>query len=348
MTPRRKSIIGLAIALVVLAGAAAGVYWGGKAWLLGRRASQIGQTELVEIAKGASLAQAAKTLAEAGIVDNARLFQLAGRLTVDHGPIKAGEYELSPAMSAARILGFLRSGRVKLHYVLIPEGFTLEQIAARLGQGGIADAEQVRGLAQDPAFAAELGVKQPTLEGYLFPDTYRFPRHLGARAALSAMVNRYNQAWHSLAPVAEQKGWSRHKATTLAAIIQKEAAKDEEMPLISAVYHNRLKRGMRLQADPTVIYGMGKDYCGNLTRSNLECDTPYNTYTRTGLPPGPICSPGSGALSAALHPADVPYLYFVAKGDGGHQFSTTYSQHQKAVDAFQKKRKSRSREVSGG
>ncbi|MBU4563778.1 MAG: endolytic transglycosylase MltG [Desulfarculus sp.] len=338
MRPWRHSLLALLAALALLAGVAAGVYWGGKAWLLERRASQSGQAELVEIAKGSSLAQAAKALADAGIVNNARLFQLAGRLTSEDGPILAGEYELSSAMNAARILRFLRSGRVKLHYVLIPEGYTLSQIAARLDESGIAEQAEVLRLAADPAFTAELGVGQPTLEGYMFPDTYRFPRHLGARAAMSAMVGRYNQAWQALVPAAKQQGWSRHKATTLASIIQREAGKDEEMPLISAVYRNRLKRGMRLQADPTVIYGLGEAFKGNLTRAHLESDTTYNTYTRTGLPPGPICSPGREALAAALRPAQVPYLYFVAKGDGSHQFSTTYAQHQKAVDAFQRHR----------
>ena len=337
MRPWRHSLLALLAALALLAGVAAGIYWGGKAWLLDRRASQSGQTELVEIAKGSSLAQAAKALAEAGIVKNARLFQLAGRLTSEEGPILAGEYELSPAMNAARILRFLRSGRVKLHYVLIPEGYTLAQIATRLGESGIADPDEVLSLATDPAFAAGLGVARPTLEGYPFPDTYRFPRRLGARAVLSTMVNRFERAWRALAPTAKKQGWSRHKVTTLAGIIQKEAAKDEEMPLISAVYRNRLRRGMRLQADPTVIYGLGDAFTGNLTRAHLESDTPFNTYTRTGLPPGPICSPGREALYAALHPAQVPYLYFVAKGDGSHQFSTTYAQHQKAVDAFQRK-----------
>ncbi|MBU1156099.1 MAG: endolytic transglycosylase MltG [Proteobacteria bacterium] len=336
MKPWRHSLLALLAALALLAGVAAGGYWGGKAWLLERRASQSGQTELVEIAKGSSLAQAAKALADAGIVGNARLFQLAGRLTSEDGPILAGEYELSPAMNAARILHFLRSGRVKLHYLLIPEGYTLAQIAARLDESGIAEQAEVLRLATDQDFAAGLGVDQPSLEGYLFPDTYRFPRHLGARAAMSAMVGRYHQAWQALAQAAKQQGWSRHKATTLASIIQREAGKDQEMPLISAVYRNRLKRGMRLQADPTVIYGLGGAYKGNLTRAHLESDTTYNTYTRTGLPPGPICSPGREALAAALRPAQVPYLYFVAKGDGSHQFSTTYAQHQKAVDAFQR------------
>ncbi|MBU2519506.1 MAG: endolytic transglycosylase MltG [Proteobacteria bacterium] len=338
MRPWRHSLLALLAALALLAGVAAGGYWGGKAWLLGRRASQAGTAELVDIPKGATLARAGQVLAQAGIVKNPRLFELAGRLTAEDGPILAGEYELSPAMNAARILRFLRSGRVKLHYVLIPEGYTLAQIAARLDEGGIAQESEVLLLANDPAFAAELGVDRPSLEGYLFPDTYRFPRHLGARAVLSAMVGRADRAWQPLTPVAKRQGWSRHDATILASIIQREAGLDAEMPLISAVYRNRLKRGMRLQADPTVIYGLGRSFNGNLTRANLEGDTPYNTYTRAGLPPGPICSPGRDALKAALHPANAPYLYFVAKGDGGHQFSTTYAQHQKAVDAFQRRR----------
>jgi UPF0755 protein len=338
MKPGHKSLIGLGLAVVVALGAAAGIYWGGKAWLLHRRASQCGQTQLVEIARGSSLTQAAQALAQAGIIANPRLFQLAARLTDEQGPIKAGEYELSPAMEARRILHFLRTGRIKLHQVLIPEGYTLAQIADRLDEGGIAEAETVLDLAQNQAFIKELGLEEPSLEGYLFPDTYNFPRHLGARAALSAMAARYQKAWKQLAPEAQAQGWSRGQVTTLASIIQKEAGDDKEMPLISAVYRNRLKKGMRLQADPTVIYGLGKEFDGNLTRAHLTGDTPYNTYTRTGLPPGPICSPGRAALEAALNPAPAPYLYFVAKGDGKHQFSTTYAQHQKAVDAFQRRR----------
>ncbi len=338
MRPWRHSLLALAAALAILAGLAAGTYWGGKAWLLERRASQAGATQLVEITKGSSLAQAGQVLAKAGIVSNARLFELAGRLTRADGPLLAGEYELSPAMNAARILRFLRSGRVKLHYLLIPEGYTLAQIAARLDEGGIAQKDEVLRLAQDREFAAELGVSRDSLEGYLFPDTYRFPRHLGARAALSAMVARYDRAWQELADEAQKQGWDRHKTTTLASIIQKETGVEAEMPIISAVYRNRLKRGMRLQADPTVIYGLGQSFNGNLTRSHLEGDTPYNTYTRAGLPPGPICSPGREALQAALRPAQAAYLYFVAKGDGSHQFSHTYAQHQDAVNAFQRGR----------
>ncbi|MCF8033887.1 MAG: endolytic transglycosylase MltG [Desulfarculaceae bacterium] len=339
MRPGHKSALGLVVAVIVVTLAGWGAYVLGTTWLLGRRASPSGVAIVVDIPKGASLSSAGEALAKAGVVDNPRWFALAGRITSDDGPILAGEYELSPAMSAARILQFLRQGRVKLHYVLIPEGFTLADIAARLGEAGIVHSWTAIRLGRNPEFAADLEVNQPTLEGYLFPDTYRFPRHLGTRTVLSKMVARFDRAWAKLAPAAKAAGMSREQAVILASIIQKEAGVDQEMPLISAVYHNRLKRGMRLQADPTVIYGLGPAFDGNLTRADLDRDTPYNTYAHTGLPPGPICSPGLAALRAALAPAKASYLYFVAKGDGRHQFSVTYAQHLKAVNHYQRKRR---------
>ncbi|MCB2225694.1 MAG: endolytic transglycosylase MltG [Desulfarculaceae bacterium] len=339
MRPGVKSTVGLAVAVLLLGLAGFGAYLVGTTWLLGRRASPSGVAVVVDIPKGANLRSAAEILAKAGVVDNARWFALAGRITAEEGPIRAGEYELSPAMNAARILQFLRQGRVKLHYVLIPEGYTLRQIAARLGESGIAEQGEVLRLGRDPDFAAGLGIDHPTLEGYLFPDTYRFPRHLGARAVLSAMVGRFDKVWAGLAPLAKAAGMAQAKVVILASIIQRETAVNREMPLVGAVYSNRLKRGMRLQADPTVIYGLGAAFDGNLTRSDLEKDTPYNTYTRRGLPPGPICSPGREALLAAIQPAKAPYLYFVAKGDGEHQFSVTYAQHVKAVDKYQRHRR---------
>ena len=338
MRPGVKSALGLVLAVLLVVMAGWGAYVVGSTWLLGRRASPSGAAKVVDIPRGASLAQAARILAKAGVIDHPRWFGLAARLTSEDGPIRAGEYELSPAMSAARILNFLRLGRVKLHYVLIPEGFTLRQIATRLGGEGVAQKDEALRLGDSASFAADLGVEAKSLEGYLFPDTYRFPRRLGARSVLSAMVGRFERAWRGLAPEAKAAKMSQAQVVILASIIQREAMLEAEMPLISAVYHNRLKRGMRLQADPTVIYGLGAAFDGDLTRSDLERDTPYNTYTRRGLPPGPICSPGLAALWAAIHPADKPFLYFVAKGDGHHQFSLNYAQHQKAVDKYQRHR----------
>jgi UPF0755 protein len=253
------------------------------------------------------------------------------------GSLQAGEYALSPAMSYRSLVQTLHQGRVVLHAVLVPEGFTQREIIRRLAEAGLLRAENARALASDPEFVRRLGLSGDSLEGYLFPDTYSFPRGLGARAVLTRLVRRFHEVWRPLAPKARALGLSRREAVTLASIIEAEAGLDRERPLISAVYHNRLAKGMPLQADPTVIYGLD-DFDGNLRRSDLRADTPYNTYTRQGLPPGPICSPGAASLAAAVAPARVDYLYFVATGDGGHHFSATYRQHVNAVNRFQRRR----------
>lgn len=332
---RRLQVVVLGV--VLLAALLAGGLWAGKVWLLARPAGAPGPALVVEIPKGAGLQRIAELLAKAGVVQHAQLFLLAAFITQDHGRIKAGEYELSPAMSNAAVLEDLRQGRVKLHAILLPEGFTLRQIVERLASFRVVQPSAAQELAQDPAFLGSLGIKAPGLEGYLFPDTYRLPREYGARAAFAAMVRRFQQVWQPLAPAAQAQKLSRLQAVTLASIIEKETSLDRERPLVSAVYHNRLKRGMPLQADPTVIYGLGPQFDGNLTRDHLEKDTPYNTYTRPGLPPGPICSPGAASLKAAVLPAEVPYLYFVAKGDGSHVFNVSYEAHRRAVNLYQRR-----------
>jgi peptidoglycan lytic transglycosylase G len=332
-----RRLLALALVLVLVAGLAVGGFFVFKSWLLARRAAPDGPAKVVEIPKGSGLSRSAEVLAKAGVVDRPRLLVLAGLMTKKDGPIQAGEYELSPAMSAAQILRFLRQGRVRLHTVLLPEGYTMDQMLLRLASFGIVDLEEAQELGRDPEFAAGLGIDQPNLEGYLFPNTYRFPKGMGARAVLGALVRRFKAAWRPLAPAAKALKMSQRQAVILASIIEKEAARDSERTLISAVYHNRLKKGMRLQADPTVIYGLGDDFDGNLTRAGLNQDTPYNTYLHKGLPPGPISSPGKASLYAAVHPAKVPYLYFVATGNGGaHKFSTNYAKHKRAVDKYQR------------
>lgn len=332
----RPWLLGVAAPLLALLLAAG--YLGGRHLLLNHRADPAGKQVVVTVPKGAGLEQVASALTKAGVVDHPLLFDLAARLMGVHRRLKAGEYALSPAMTYAVILDYLARGRVLLHPVLIPEGFTAEQIIERLAAAGLVDPKRARELVNDPEFAAELGIKAPGLEGYLFPAVYRLPRGLSARAVLSRMVRRFNEAWAPLAGEARARGMTRLQAVILASIIEREARLDSERPLISAVYHNRLKKGMPLQADPTVIYGL-EDFNGNLTRGQLKADTPYNTYTRGGLPPGPICSPGAASLKAAVEPADVPYLYFVAKGDGGHHFSKGYRDHVNAVNRYQRHRR---------
>lgn len=296
------------------------------------------QSITVVVPKGAGLRQTARILARAGVVDHPGLFVLAARLTGRQSRIQAGEYALSPAMSYRRLLHILSTGRVVLHTVLIPEGFTLRQIIDRLASAGLVDRGRALALAHDRAFLDRLGLREAaSLEGYLFPATYRLPRGLDTAAVLARMVRRFLRQWEEIAPQARARGMTRHQVVTLASIIEREARLDRERPLISAVYHNRLKKGMPLQADPTVIYGL-EHFDGNLRRVHLATDTPYNTYTRTGLPPGPICSPGLASLRAAVNPAPVDYLYFVARGDGSHHFSRTYRQHRRAVNRYQRRR----------
>ncbi len=318
--PSRKR---LALVAVLALALAMPLYVLAKHLILEHRAAASAPQVVVEIPRGAGALQVGEILAQAGVVRQAWLFALATRLGQQPGRLQAGEYGLSAAMTLRDILEMLEQGRVLQHLVLIPEGFTLAQILERLVQERLLAPGEAQALPGDHQLAASLGLGREGLEGYLFPDTYHFPKGLPAKAMLGAMVKRFQQAWEPLAPAAQAQGLSRRQAVTLASIIEREAKVPAERPLISAVYHNRLKKGMKLQADPTVIYGL-PDFDGAITRAQLEHDHPYNTYNREGLPPGPICSPGRASLAAAVHPAAVDYLYFVAKGDGSHAFSVEY------------------------
>ncbi len=329
-----KLNLGLILPLLVALALPAGL--GARLWLLDLRAAPSGAEVAVEIPKGAGVMQVGEILEKTGVVRSAWGFALASRLTT-LGPLKAGEYGLSPAMSQRAILNHLARGRVLLHSVTIPEGFSLTQVVARLAEARLLDPALALELARDREFVTSLGLKGDSLEGYLFPDTYRLPRGLGARAVLTLLARRFQAEWKALEPLAAKGGLGQRQAVILASIIEREARVDEERPVISAVYHNRLKLGMKLQADPTVIYGLG-DFEGNLTRVHLEKDHAYNTYTREGLPPGPICSPGLASLKAALRPAAVDYLYFVAKGDGSHAFSRAYQDQINNINRYQRRR----------
>ena len=330
----RKLNLGLILTLLLALAPPGGL--AARLWLLNQRAATAGAEVAVEVPKGAGVMQVGEILEKAGVVKSAWAFALASRLT-SLGPLRAGEYGLSPAMSQRAILTHLSRGRVLLHSVTIPEGLTLGQAVARLAEAHLVDQAQALDLARDPEFVAALGLKGGSLEGYLFPDTYRLPRGLGTRAVLTILVRRFQAEWQALEPLAAQRGLGQGQAVTLASIVEREARVADERPLISAVYHNRLKIGMKLQADPTVIYGL-EDFEGNLTRAHLERDHVYNTYTREGLPPGPICSPGLASLRAALRPAAVDYLYFVAKGDGSHAFARHYQDQINNVNRYQRRR----------
>jgi UPF0755 protein len=256
--------------------------------------------------------------------------------------LKAGEYALTTAMRPLEVLDWLESGRVIQHEVLVPEGFTAEQIGRVLEARGLASYDEFVRLARDRGFARALGVEADALEGYLFPQTYYFARRVGAAEIIRTMVAMFQATFtEELARRAAELKLTPHQVVTLASIIEKESGNAAERPLISAVFHNRMRKRIPLQSDPTVIYGI-KEFDGNLTRKHLIELTPYNTYRIRGLPPGPIANPGKAALLAALYPAAADHLYFVSKNDGTHVFSGSLREHNRAVEKYQRRRAKRS------
>ncbi len=248
--------------------------------------------------------------------------------------LMAGEYEVERGASTLGVLRLLETGRVKQHVVLHPEGATVAELARGLEAERLARAADVARLASDPAFLRGLGIEGPSLEGYLFPDTYQFVRGMAPEEILTRMVQRLRgKLGPDIGARARARGLSVHQLLTLASIIEREAVVPEEMPTISAVFWNRLKLDMPLQADPTVQYAVGKERRA-LTRADLLLDHPFNTYRHPGLPPGPIASPGLRAIEAALAPAPVRYLYFVAMDERRHHFSATVEQHNAAVARY--------------
>jgi UPF0755 protein len=212
----------------------------------------------------------------------------------------------------------------------------VRDIATLVAAKGLGDRQTILDLAVDQAFIASLGLTLPSLEGYLFPDTYHIPRGMRERHLLVLMVRTLQENYtQDIAARAQGAGLSQHEVLTLASLIEKEAQLEAERPLIAAVYLNRLQRGMRLQCDPTVIYALGEHFDGNLRKADLDLDSPYNTYRYTGLPPGPIANPGRRSIDAAVAPAPVDYLYFVATGNGKHHFSRTLIEHNQAVEKYQ-------------
>ncbi|MCK9274918.1 MAG: endolytic transglycosylase MltG [Syntrophales bacterium] len=295
-------------------------------------------TITVQIPKGRGFPEISTILEENGLVTNKRSFYLLVRLKNAGRFIKAGEYELSGSMTPLRLVEKLKSGSVKKYNISIPEGFTVAQAADRFAAWKLADAEMFRLRACDIDFLASMGIKAENAEGYLFPDTYVIDKTMDESDIISFMISRFKKEISGdMLERSQELGFTVHEVITLASIIEKESALEKEKPLISAVFHNRLKKKMRLQSDPTVIYGM-KSFTGNITKEDLRSSTPYNTYVIEGLPPGPICNPGAASINAALFPSDVDYLYFVSKNDGSHQFSSNLSSHSKAVIKYQIKR----------
>lgn len=249
--------------------------------------------------------------------------------------LKAGEYSLPRGLTPPEILQLLAKGSTLRHHVTIPEGMTAEQVATLFEKDGWIRRERFLALVQDVNIIKGLGIDSVNLEGYLFPETYTLVRNeTDESSVIAMMVKRFKQVWGEF-DVQEAHGLSRHQLLTLASVVEKETAVAAERPLIARVFYNRLARKMRLQSDPTVIYGI-PHFNGNLTKADLRRETPYNTYVIPALPPGPICSPGRAALEAVLYPVDSDALYFVAKNDGSHVFSTNLADHNRAVQIYQR------------
>ena len=258
-----------------------------------------------------------------------------GKIKGYSSSIQAGELMFDTGMTPNQVLEVLTKGKAVSYQVTIPEGYNINQVAQLLAEKGLGSADRFLTLAKDQKFARGLGVPADSLEGFLFPDTYSWPKGLSEEEILGHMVEKYKSVFtQAMSSRARELGMTEVEVVTLASIIEKETGAPDERERVSAVFHNRLRKGYRLQTDPTVIYGLA-DFDGNLTKKDLKTDHPYNTYTRSGLPAGPIANPGEASLMAALYPADVAYLYFVSKGDGTHVFSNTLVEHNKAVATYQ-------------
>ncbi|MBF0378661.1 MAG: endolytic transglycosylase MltG [Desulfamplus sp.] len=297
--------------------------------------SQSNNINLITIRHGESLSNIAKKLETSAIISNKYLFIILAKYKGDSKKIKAGEYEFSNKDTPENILDMLVRGKVKLHKITIPEGFNIKEIAKVVEKAGFGTSEDFIKSATDKVFISSLGIEAESLEGYLFPETYFFSAEANHKKIISRMVDRFNKVFTpEWKDICKKSGFTIHNIITLASIIEKETANSAERPLISSVFHNRLKRGMRLESDPTVIYAI-PNFNGNITKNDLLAPTPYNTYSITGLPAGPIANPGKLSIEAALFPPKSDFLFFVSKNDTTHYFSKNIKEHNLAVRKYQ-------------
>ncbi len=290
----------------------------------------------VIIPKGSSFARATDSLSKAGLISAPFLFRVYGRIRGDDRNIKPGTYLIKRRTPWPDIIRALNGGHGLVNTITIPEGWTLYQIVPLLASTISVPVDSVEVAVRDSVLRARLDIPTPNLEGYVFPDTYAFPVGTSAREAIAEMVRRFEREWKPAWNIrVDSLGLSRHQVVTLASIVEREAKRPEERPVIAAVYLNRMRAGMLLQADPTVQYAKGR-HTPRLLLKDLDVNSPYNTYKHAGLPPGPIASPGGPSLLAALNPAKVSYLYFVAHPDGHHEFRNTLAEHEIAKQRVRK------------
>ena len=294
--------------------------------------------QFVEIPSGAGTNDIGRRLVDGGVVSNLLVFRAAVWSTGRVRALKAGEYRFTEPMSAAQVVERLARGDVYVRRITFPEGLTILDMAKIYEARGFGPARDFVRAASNVSAITDIDPAAPDLEGYLYPETYALPRGTPAAKLVELMVGRFRAAYSdALQAQARAQGLTTRQVVTIASLVEKETAQDAERPLVAAVYRNRLKIGMGMQADPTVIYALQKAgrYNGNIRREDLEMNSPYNTYKHPGLPPGPIAAPRKESLEAALTPANVPYLYFVSRNDGSHVFATTLTEHNRNVRRFQ-------------
>ncbi|HEX7535151.1 MAG TPA: endolytic transglycosylase MltG [Syntrophales bacterium] len=297
------------------------------------------ETVDVDIPRGTSFLRSVDLLENAGLIKNKYLFYALVIARNAQGNIRAGEYELSTSMSPLDIINKLVKGDIISYRVTIPEDFTVAEIAARLASYKLVDEKAFVSLTGDAKFIASLDIEGRSAEGYLYPDTYLFDKTMSTKEIIKIMVDQFWKKFtHEMHERADELGMTVPQVVTLASIIGKESGFKDEKPLVSAVFHNRLKKRMRLQSDPTAVYDLWS-VTKIVKKKHLLRNTAYNTYVINGLPPGPIANPAIDSLQAALYPASVNYLYFVSNNDGSHNFSSSLAAHNRAVLKYQIDRK---------
>jgi UPF0755 protein len=328
--------IAIVLLLIVLAaaGAAAAVYMR----IYQPYRGYAGAEQLVEVPPGSGTRTIGDRLVAAGVVRDPFTFRAALLLSGQARVLKAGEYRFDQPMTPFQVLGKLARGEVYIVNLTFPEGLNIREMAAIAESHGVGTAADFIKAAGDRSLIRALDPAARNLEGYLFPDTYPVTRRTDMTQLIRMMVDRFTNVLNpEMRSAVEQRGLSIHQTVTLASLVEKEAARPEERPLVAAVYLNRFRLGIPMQCDPTVIYALqlaGK-YTGNLRRDDLMFDSPYNTYRYPGLPPGPIASPGKASLEATIRPADVDYLSFVSRNDGSHAFARTLDEHNRNVQKYQ-------------
>ena len=331
---KRLFLLGVFVALVAAAGG-----W----WLYAQAIEPYrGYTEpevFVDIPSGSSTATIGRRLVEAGVVRDGRSFQIALWISGRSRNLRAGEYRFEAPMHALDVIDKIARGDVYRRRLTFREGLTIAEMALVFEERGFGKADEFTKAASNAGVIADLDPGAADLEGYLFPETYALPRGTSAAAVVAQMVDGFrNVMTPELRAAATTAGLTVRQLVTLASLVEKETGTPDERPLVAAVYANRMRIGMGMQADPTVIYALQKagKYTGNLRRDDLQFDSPYNTYRYPGLPPGPIAAPGKASLEAAAKPADVDYLYFVSKNDGSHVFAATLDEHNRNVQTWQR------------